>query len=134
MGSERLWPDILPNELSEGYLSTDPKESSFANWTKIFIPYCDGSFHQGNTKNPVKYKDRELFFRGSVNTRSHFKYINTKYNLNGADRIILTGMSAGGVAVYLWTNYLKSLVKDDSKVYPIADSGVFVQFKPKSGD
>ena len=37
-------------------------------------------------------------------------------------------MSAGGVAVHLWTNYLKELVGDDDKIYPIADSGVFVQF------
>ena len=43
-------------------------------------------------------------------------------------------MSAGGIAVHIWTNYLKDLVGDNSKIYPIADSGVFVQFEPMSGN
>ena len=43
-------------------------------------------------------------------------------------------MSAGGIAVHMWTNYIKDIVQDDSKVFPIADSGVFIQFDPMSGN
>ena len=84
LGSSTLWPSELPQNMSQGYLSTDPKVSSFANWTKIFIPYCDGAFHQGYVKEPIKYKDASLHFRGSKLTRSHLTWINSKYNLKSA--------------------------------------------------
>ena len=47
---------------------------------------------------------------------------------------MLTGGSAGGVAVNLWSNYLKDYVDDENKVYPIADSGAFFFFKTHKGD
>jgi len=95
----------------EGYLSTDPAVNRFANWTKFLFGYCDGSLHQGYTRTPIKYKDAELYFRGAAITRSHFNWINSKYTLNNAERIVLTGMSAGGIAVHLWNNYLRNIVK-----------------------
>lgn len=87
--------------------------------------YCDGAFHQGNNKNGIKYKDTTLFFRGSVNTRSHFKYIDDKYNLKDAEKVILTGSSAGGFGVYLWHQYLKDFVNYPERVSSVADSSIF---------
>jgi hypothetical protein len=46
----------------------------------------------------------------------------------------LTGGSAGGIAVNIWSNYLKSFVGDPQSVYPISDSGVFMNFKTHLGD
>jgi len=51
LGSSNPWPDYLPTdipELTSGYLSADPNKNGFANWTKLFIPYCDGNLHHGN--------------------------------------------------------------------------------------
>ena len=42
-------------------------------------------------------------------------------------------MSAGGIAVNSWSNYVKDIVGDDSKVYSISDSGVFLNFPSKAG-
>jgi O-palmitoleoyl-L-serine hydrolase len=109
LGSSKPWPDIIQ---AEGYLSIDPSVSKFANWTKFIFGYCDGSLHQGYTADPVKYKDAQLYFRGAAITRSHFNWINSKYNLKSADRIILTGGSAGGIAVQLWNNYLRAYVRN----------------------
>jgi O-palmitoleoyl-L-serine hydrolase len=125
---------LLPSNLAEGYLSVNEKTSAFASWTKIWIPYCDGSLHQGYTKDPVKYKDAELYFRGSALTRSHIKWIDAKYDLKGASKVLLTGMSAGGLAVNQWNNYVKAYVGDASKVYTVSDSGVFINFKAMGGD
>jgi hypothetical protein len=47
-GSSLYWPET--KEIGEGILSTDPTKNIFANWTKVIILYCDGVFHQGNTK------------------------------------------------------------------------------------
>jgi hypothetical protein len=87
--------------------------------------YCDGSFHQGNNKNAIKYKDTELYFRGALNTRSHFQWAHNKYDLTKAERIVVSGSSAGGMSTYLWVDYVRSLVPNPSRVYGVADSGVF---------
>lgn len=61
-------------------------------------------------------------------------WLNNKYDLTQSEKVILTGMSAGGTAVNLWTNYVKDLVGDDDKVFPIADSGIFIHFDTITGD
>lgn len=90
LGSSSKNPDIYHGQNS-GILSTDPTKNSFANWTKIIIVYCDGAFHQGNNQNPVQYKGASLYFRGALNTRSHFKWADNKYNLSSAQKIVLSG-------------------------------------------
>jgi len=107
LGSSKYWPDEFPAEAIQGYLSPNPAVSSFANWTKFIFGYCDGSLHQGYTKDPIKYKGIELYFRGAAITRSHIDWINEKYDLKGASKIVFTGGSAGGLAVNLWSNYVK---------------------------
>lgn len=123
-GTSKVWPETY-NGTNGGILETDPAHSRFANWTKIVIMYCDGSFHQGNNKNSIKYKDTELYFRGAVNTRSHIKWAHDKYDLTKASKIVVSGSSAGGMATYLWVDYVRSLVPNPSTVYGVADSGVF---------
>lgn len=55
-GSSTKWPDTYES-IHGGILSADPQESAFANWTKVIIMYCDGAFHQGYNRGPIKYKD-----------------------------------------------------------------------------
>ena len=93
-----------------GYLSTDPQNSKFANWTKIVIRYCDGSQHQGHVDEPVSYKDAKLYFRGAANTRSHFQWLINRYKINKAEKVLLTGASAGGIGTFIWTNYFRNLL------------------------
>lgn len=88
--------------------------------------YCDGAFHQGNAKSPLKYKDSSLYFRGGAISRSHFKFIDSKYPFIQAERVVLTGSSAGGMATYIWADYLKALLGANTKFYSIPDSGIFL--------
>lgn len=87
--------------------------------------YCDGAFHQGNNKEPVRYKDTDLYFRGAINTRSHIQWAHKRYNISQAERIIVSGGSAGGISTYLWVDYFRTLVSNPKIVYGVADSGVF---------
>lgn len=123
-GTSKVWPDTYDGT-DGGLLAVDAAKSRFANWTKIVIMYCDGSFHQGNNKSPIQYKDSQLYFRGAVNTRSHIKWADNKYNLSQAERIIVSGSSAGGMATYLWVDYFRSLVPNPKVVFGVADSGIF---------
>ena len=46
--------------------------------------------------------------------------------MNKASKIMLTGGSAGGIASFVWSNYLQSIVIDPSVVYTVPDSGIFL--------
>lgn len=87
--------------------------------------YCDGAFHQGNNKSPIQYKDTQLYFRGAVNTRSHLKWAESKYSLSKAEKVIVSGSSAGGIATYLWVDHIRTLVSDPKVVSGVVDSGIF---------
>jgi len=39
---------------------------------------------------------------------------------------MLTGGSAGGIAAFIWSNYLQSIIKNPDSVYTIPDSGIFI--------
>jgi len=43
-------------------------------------------------------------------------------------------MSAGGIAVNIWSNYVKDYVGDANKVYSVADSGIFNNFEAINGE
>jgi O-palmitoleoyl-L-serine hydrolase len=108
-----------------GYLSTDPAKSRFANWTKVVIMYCDGGQHQGHNNDPISYRDAQLYMRGSDNTRSHFKWLLNTYRINQAEKVLLSGASAGGIATFTWSNYLRRLMDNPEHLYTVADSSIF---------
>lgn len=124
LGSSSYWPQQNP---FYGILSNDPTKNIFANWTKAVFLYCDGAFHQGNSKSSLKYKDSELFFRGSLITKSHFKFLDSKYNFNETKKMVLTGTSAGGISTYIWADYIKTLLPNPStSFYALPESSIFL--------
>lgn len=72
LGSSKNLPETYDGQ---GYLSTDATKNAFAEWTKVFIKYCDGGFYQSATNTPYKYKDTELHFKGAAITRSHLQWL-----------------------------------------------------------
>ncbi len=38
----------------------------------------------------------------------------------------MTGASAGATATYLWSGYVKEMLKDPMALYSVVDSGVFM--------
>jgi hypothetical protein len=75
-----------------------------------------------------------LYFRGAYNTRSHFKYLVDNYNFKNAEKVVLTGSSAGGIATFLWNNYVRSLLANPTALVAIPDSGVFMNVaSPETG-
>lgn len=66
-----------------------------------------------------------MYFRGSLITKAHFKWLVDNYQMDQASTILLTGASAGGIAVAIWDGYLRSIIKDSSAVKSVPDSGLF---------
>lgn len=109
------------------FLNPDPKVNpTFHNWTRVFVPYCDGSLHQGFKSSPVEYKGSKLYFRGENNTRAHFDYLSKNLKLFSAKKIVVSGTSAGALATYSWGNYVYNQAVNKNSVYLIPDSGIFL--------
>jgi O-palmitoleoyl-L-serine hydrolase len=90
------------------------------------VPYCDGALHQGHAEEPIRYKDATLYFRGAKITRSLFDQLNVQFGLFNSTKVVLTGASAGGLATFIWSNYLKTKLKNPGYLYSIPDTGVFL--------
>jgi hypothetical protein len=75
--------------------------------------------------DPIPYKDKKLYFRGTNNVLEQIKYIEDKYDIFRKNKIVVTGVSAGGIATYLYADvFLAKTIT--AKVYAIPDSGLFL--------
>ena len=134
LGSSKNYPDVLDHTNSGILSNVQAVNPHFWNWTKANIMYCDGSVHHGSRLEPIVFRDALLYLRGMNNTMQHFKYLNDTYDLFKADKIVLTGESAGGVATFAYSNYIYEN-SESKNVYAIPDSGLFLNsyVDPKSG-
>ena len=124
--SDKFWPKTL-DPTDKGLLETNPEKSKFAEWTKVVVGYCDGSLHQGYREAPIQYKRTSLYFRGAANTRALFTWLEKNADLANADKLVVSGGSAGAIASYIWSNYAASKVLNPNNVMIIPDSGVFLK-------
>jgi hypothetical protein len=123
LGSSNAYPETIT--VYNGILSVS-EENNFRNWTRVFLKYCTGTGHQGTKKSPVPYKGTNLYFRGHNVTVSMLNLLEKNNKIfSGAAEVVVGGGSAGGLAVFLWINYIKDRVKN-GKVWALPDSGIFL--------
>lgn len=89
-------------------LLSDEEGNYFKDWTKAYLKYCDGTGHQGTRSNPLSYKGASLYFRGQNVTKGQLDSLESQINLfSKVEKILVSGGSAGGLATFTWTNYIK---------------------------
>jgi hypothetical protein len=116
---------------TENILSRHPN-SYFRNWKKIFLNYCDGSGHQGSVKDPVTIDGEQIYFRGHDIKVEIFDDLERKYGIfSKANRVVVSGWSAGALAVFTWANYIYDRVQN-GRVFAIPDAGVFYDAEDKN--
>mmetsp|Transcript_8619 Transcript_8619/g.26759 ORF Transcript_8619/g.26759 Transcript_8619/m.26759 type:complete len:449 (-) Transcript_8619:23-1369(-) len=106
LGSSDGWAPT--NELG-GMMSTDPLVSpSFYAYNHVSIEYCDGASFSGDVDSPVQVAagthggaNGTVYFRGHRILQRIFEVLMDDYGLDSATDVLLTGCSAGGLAVYL---------------------------------
>jgi hypothetical protein len=125
LGSSLKYPDYW--QQYHGILSDNP-DNYFRNWTIVYLKYCTGTGHQGYRSDPIEYKNTKLYFRGHNVTISMLDHLNNKFGLFNASDIVVTGQSAGGLATYLWTNYIydRAILAGVKNIWSIPDSGIFL--------
>ena len=94
----------------------------FYNWIKVFIKSCDGGSFLGYS-DPVAYKDKKVYFRGSHNIIEAFNYLEQNWKLKTREEIVLVGSYNSAIAALMWTEYVQS--RTPSPVRVIADASIF---------
>jgi hypothetical protein len=51
------------------------------------------------------------------------------YTFGEATDVIIAGRSAGGLATYTWANYIASVLKPNTRVVAMPDSGMFLDYE-----
>lgn len=118
---------------AEGVLSRDEaKNPDFYNWNAVYVPYCDGASYTGNRSHPVVVQGRMLYFRGKRILSALLDDL-LAHGLSHSEKVVFSGTSAGGLAVLLNTDYVRSRIPDKVNVYSLADAGVFLDVNDMKG-
>jgi hypothetical protein len=104
-------PDDHPSNDGAGIWDVSNPANPFTDWTVVFMPYCTGDIFRGDAE--AVYSDAlTIQHRGGVNARHAVDYVSAE--LPTAERILVTGSSAGGVP----TPWIGGLMADE---FPDAD-------------
>ena len=124
LGSSLFFKPILnPGGILSPNKEDNPK---FYNWNVAFLPYCDGSSFSGNRSDPVQIGGSLLYFRGFRILDSTISELLSITNLKHSKRIVFSGTSAGGLAVMLHADFVKSKLPKKVHFRALSDSGFFL--------
>eukprot|EP00112_Aurelia_sp_Birch-Aquarium-sp1_P002734 Seg1303.11 transcript_id=Seg1303.11/GoldUCD/mRNA.D3Y31 product="Pectin acetylesterase 5" protein_id=Seg1303.11/GoldUCD/D3Y31 len=133
LGSTNHWSAENITNFFQGFLS-DKKEVNpyFHNWNVVVQTYCDGGLFSGKRKEPLEINGRKLYFRGRPILKALVESLKRR-NLESAADIILSGTSAGGLAVLLQGDYLKHRLPKTATVRGLVDAGFFLDSPSQDG-
>lgn len=100
-----------------GLLNPDDNDNPVADWNVLYVPYCDGSLHLGDSELP----DQNRIHHGLRNLTAALDVGVDK--LPKPRRILLAGASAGGYAT-IWGSNLVRLLYPEATLYVLNDAGI----------
>ncbi|GAA0144946.1 hypothetical protein LIER_36040 [Lithospermum erythrorhizon] len=105
-----------------GILSNKAEENpDFFNWNRVKVRYCDGASFAGDGQNKVA----GLQFRGQRIYQAAMEELMSK-GMRYANQALLSGCSAGGLAVFLHCDQFRSLFSRNTNVKCLSDAGLFM--------
>jgi ribosome maturation protein SDO1 len=105
LGSSKNWTKTKPGSYT--YDSDCSSNPDFCNATHAYVAYCTGDAHAGNNTEPSS-ESWGLYFDGHANFAAIVSELQQKHGLNSAERVLLSGTSAGGIGVFKNVDYLAS--------------------------
>ena len=94
----------------------------------MYAPYCDGDSFSGSMAEPVAFNGSSLYFRGAYNLRAMLNFLRSpagNSSIVAAPKVVLTGCSAGGLAVFLHADEVAAAVGPGTDFRAIPVSGFF---------
>ncbi|CAL9068119.1 unnamed protein product [Musa banksii] len=118
-------------EVFSGILSNDSTANpDFYDWNRVKLRYCDGASFGGDSE--FLNSTTTLYFRGQRIWKAIVLDLLPK-GLIQADKVLLSGCSAGGLATFLHCDDLTRFVPETATVKCISDAGFFLDVRDVSG-
>nr|XP_009382364.1 PREDICTED: pectin acetylesterase 9 isoform X6 [Musa acuminata subsp. malaccensis] len=118
-------------EVFSGILSNDSTANpDFYDWNRVKLRYCDGASFGGDSE--FLNSTTALYFRGQRIWKAIVLDLLPK-GLIQADKVLLSGCSAGGLATFLHCDDLTRFVPETATVKCISDAGFFLDVRDVSG-
>lgn len=122
--------------------SLESENPEMFNWNKVYINYCDGGSYAGDVTEPVSVtvdgREKRIYMRGRhILEGVYDTLISEGFGLNAAENLVISGTSAGGLAVYLHADYLRAkvlAVSPKANVAAVPDAGFFLDYPSFSGE
>jgi len=116
------------------YLSSEFRFNPLAwDWNTVYIRYCDGASFSGNNESEIVSADgTRLYFKGFNNVNAVLDALSGEFGLLDATDVLLTGSSAGGLAVYLHADHIAEYLNVKERninFMAMADSGWFPDYE-----
>eukprot|EP00823_Brevimastigomonas_motovehiculus_P006015 TRINITY_DN4726_c0_g1_i1.p1 TRINITY_DN4726_c0_g1~~TRINITY_DN4726_c0_g1_i1.p1 ORF type:complete len:382 (+),score=66.58 TRINITY_DN4726_c0_g1_i1:101-1246(+) len=129
LGSSKYFSNT--SDPSGWYLASDycPYNPDFCTWSRVMNPYCTQDLHAGQITTPSS-STWGLYFSGHLIIKAMLDALDkTPYNLLEATDIIVHGMSAGGIGVWMNVGYIaKRYPKARVTAVPIAGHYFYATF------
>ena len=133
LGSSNNWSAENITNFFQGILSKNKEINPYFNdWNVVVQSYCDGGLFSGRRKRPLVHRGRKLYFRGRQILKAMVESLKRR-NLQKASDIVLSGTSAGGLAVLLQGDYLKHRLPKTALVRGLVDAGFFLNSQAEDG-
>lgn len=95
----------------------------FYNWNRVFLRYCDGASFAGNSK--FDNGTTVLYFRGQKIWQAMVQDL-LPQGLVQAEKALLSGGSAGGLATFLHCDDFTSFLPSNATIKCLSDAGFFL--------
>ncbi|XP_052169278.1 pectin acetylesterase 9 [Oryza glaberrima] len=119
-------------EVFSGLLSNDPDMNpDFYNWNRVKLRYCDGGSFAGDSE--LRNGSSVLYFRGQRIWDAIISDLLPK-GLAKAQKVLLSGCSAGGLATFFHCDDLKGRLGDAVTVKCLSDAGFFLDVDDITGN
>ena len=108
------------------------------NWNKAYFRYCDGMSYGGDVTDPIINPNNstlKMYYRGKRILNAFFESLRNDYGMDKATEVVIGGSSAGGLAVFLHSNYfIKNFFNvAQTKVVMTPDVGFFIEYNGYQG-
>eukprot|EP00756_Hemistasia_phaeocysticola_P023710 Hpha_TRINITY_DN15909_c1_g2::TRINITY_DN15909_c1_g2_i2::g.72658::m.72658/K19882/NOTUM; O-palmitoleoyl-L-serine hydrolase len=117
-----------------GIMGADPQTNpGFSSWNAAFIHYCDGSSFGGGRVDPVAVKTKagapaQMWLRGRANFEAVVTQLMEEEGMGKGEEVILSGGSAGGLAVFYNVDHLAGMLGAGVKLTGFPDAGFFLDY------
>ena len=103
----------------DGVFSRSNDNNPVRDWTMVYVPYCTGDIHAGDAEAELGGQMRQ--FRGYTNVTRYLQHLVP--SLPGTERVLLTGISAGGFGAGINAAQVADAFGGDVETIVVDDSG-----------